>query len=158
MLYQYVRRHRWAGQSGRRHLELAEALGTAARAKSAPLLRKRSPPYSRRRCSSHRGDPFLQQAGVAGYEGLGALYEAPDGRLYQVQGLSGEDDLRGFLADEELRGLEEDEELRGLEEDDELRGLDEDEELRGLDEDEELRGLDADEELRGLDEEEALRG
>ncbi len=102
--------------------------------------------------------PILQQAGVAGYGGLGALYQAPDGTVYQMQGLSAEDDLRGFLADEELRGLEEDEELRGLEEDDELRGLDEDEELRGLEEDEELRGMEADEELRGLDEEEALRG
>lgn len=30
--------------------------------------------------------PFLRQAGVAGYGGLGALYQAPDGSLYQVQG------------------------------------------------------------------------
>src|SRR5262249_14621029 len=31
--------------------------------------------------------PALQRAGVAGAGGLGALYQAPDGTLYQVQGL-----------------------------------------------------------------------
>jgi len=102
--------------------------------------------------------PILQQAGVAGYGGLGALYQAPDGTVYQMQGLSADDDLHGFLADEELQGLAEDEELRGLDEDDELRGLEEDAELSGLDADDELRGLEADEELRGHEEDEALRG
>jgi hypothetical protein len=42
--------------------------------------------------------PFLKQAGVAGYAGLGELYQAPDGTLYQMQGLG---------QDQELRGLEE---------------------------------------------------
>jgi len=95
--------------------------------------------------------PFLRQAGVAGYDGLGALYQAPDGAVYQVQGLAEDEELRGLAEDEELRGLAEDEELRGLAEDEELRGLAEDEELRGLAEDEELRGLAEDEELRGLE-------
>jgi hypothetical protein len=45
--------------------------------------------------------PFLKQAGVAGYEGLGALYQAPDGTLYQQ--------VQGLAEDEELRGLGEDE-------------------------------------------------
>jgi hypothetical protein len=102
--------------------------------------------------------PFLKQAGIAGYDGLGALYQAPDGTLYQMQGLAQDEELRGLSEDEELRGLAEDEELRGFAEDEELRGLEEDEELRGLDEDEELRGLSEDEELRGFAEDEELRG
>lgn len=103
--------------------------------------------------------PILQKAGVAGDNGLGALYQAPDGTLYQqVQGLNEDEELRGLAEDEELRGLDEDEELRGLDEDEELRGFAEDEDLRGLDEDEELRGLDADEELQGFAEDEDLRG
>jgi hypothetical protein len=95
--------------------------------------------------------PILKEAGVAGYVGLGALYQAPDGTVYQVQGLAEDEELRGLAEEEELRGLDEDEELRGFAEDEELRGLAEDEELRGLDEDEELRGFAEDEELRGLD-------
>lgn len=103
--------------------------------------------------------PILKEAGVAGYDGLGALYQAPDGNLYrQVQGLDQDEELRGLAEDEELRGLDEDEELRGLDEDEELRGLSEDEELRGLDEDEELRGLAEDEELRGLDADQEMEG
>ncbi|MGH8583397.1 MAG: hypothetical protein ACREWG_11560 [Gammaproteobacteria bacterium] len=96
--------------------------------------------------------PILQQAGVAGHAGLGALYQAPDGTLYQqVQGLAEDEELRGLDEDEELRGLDEDEELRGLSEEEDLRGLDEDEELRGLAEDEELRGFEADQEMEGID-------
>jgi hypothetical protein len=103
--------------------------------------------------------PILKEAGVAGYGGLGALYQAPDGTLYQqVQGLAEDEELRGLAEDEELRGIDEDEELRGLDEDEELRGFGEDEELRGLDEDEELRGFAEDDELRGLEEDEELRG
>jgi hypothetical protein len=102
--------------------------------------------------------PLLRRAGLAGYNGLGALYEAPDGTLYQVGGLSEEEELRSLGEDEELRGFAEDEELRDLSEGEELLGLSEDEELRGLAEDEELRGFAEDEELRGLAEEEELRG
>ena len=95
--------------------------------------------------------PLLQKAGVAGSHGLGALYQAPDGTLYQVQGLAQDEELRGLAEDEELRGFAEDEELRGLAEDEELQGLDEDEELRGVAEDEELRGFAEGDELQGLD-------
>jgi len=103
--------------------------------------------------------PILKTAGVAGYSGLGASFQAPDGSLYQqVQGLEEDEELRGLAEDEELRGLDEDEELRGLDEDDELRGLSEDEELRGLDEDEELRGLAEDEELRGFEADQEMEG
>lgn len=96
--------------------------------------------------------PILKEAGVAGYHALGALYQAPDGTLYQqVQGLAEDEELRGLAEDEALRGIDEDEELRGLDEDEELRGFGEDEELSGLAEDDELRGLEDDEDLRGLD-------
>jgi hypothetical protein len=94
--------------------------------------------------------PYLRQAGVAGHGGLGALYEAPDGTLYQMQGLAEDEELRGYGEDEDLRGLAEDDELRGLAEDEELRGYGEDDELRGFAEDDELRGLGEDDELRGL--------
>jgi hypothetical protein len=102
--------------------------------------------------------PFAQRAGILGHNGLGALYQSPDGTLYQVQGLAEDEDLRGFAEDDEPRGLAEEDELRGLAEDDELRGLAEDEELRGFAEDEELRGFAEDDELRGLAEDEELRG
>ena len=42
---------------------------------------------------------FCKRPASPEYEGIGALYEAPDGSLYQVQGLA---------ADEELRGIGED--------------------------------------------------
>lgn len=99
----------------------------------------------------------LKKPGVAGYDGLGALYAAPDGSLYQVQGFA-EEELQGFAEDEEFRGFAEDEELRGLDEDEELRGLDEDQELRGFDEGEELRGFAEDDDLRGLNEDQAMQG
>lgn len=127
--------------------------------------------------------PALRQAGVTGYNGLGALYQAPDGSLFQAQGMGEDEELRGFAEDEELRGydglgalyqapdgtlyqvqgLSEDEELRGFAEDEELRGFAEDEELRGFAEDEELRGFAEDElgyfgedELQGSDEADEL--
>ena len=54
-----------------------------------------------------------KRKGVAGLGGIGALYAAPDGTVYQVQGLAAED-LDGLYADEELRGFAADEELRGF--------------------------------------------
>jgi hypothetical protein len=97
------------------------------------------------------GKLLKRKKGVAGYDGLGFLYEAPDGSLYQVQGSAEDDELRGFAEDEELRGLDEDEELRGVDEDEELRGFDEEEELRGFAEDEELRGIGEDQDMQGID-------
>jgi len=102
--------------------------------------------------------PILKEAGVTGYGGLGALYQAPDGSLYQVQGLAEDEELRGLAEDEELRGLNEDEELRGFGQEEELRGLEDDEELRGLDEDEELRGLTEEQDLSGFAQDDELRG
>ena len=40
--------------------------------------------------------PLLQKAGIAGQEGIGALYEAPDGSLYQVQGMAADEELQGI--------------------------------------------------------------
>jgi hypothetical protein len=74
--------------------------------------------------------PALQQAGVSG---LGALYQAPDGTLYQMQGLGQDDELQGYGEDDELQGLAEDDELQGYGEDDELQGYGEDDELQGID-------------------------
>ena len=97
--------------------------------------------------------PFLKQAGVAGLGDVGALYAAPDGSLYQVQGVDAAESIDGF-ADDELNGLA-DAELQGLADDD-LTGI-ADEELRGLSDDE-LRGLEADDELSGFGEGEDLSG
>jgi hypothetical protein len=94
-------------------------------------------------------DKLLRKPGVAGYDGLGALYAAPDGTVYQVQGLE-EVNLDGLYADEELHGFAEDEALRGFGDDDELRGFAEDDELRGYVQEPDLRGF-ADDELRGLE-------
>jgi hypothetical protein len=97
--------------------------------------------------------PFLKHAGVAGLGDVGALYAAPDGSLYQVQGVDAADSVDGF-AEDDLNGLDDDE-LRGLADDD-LNGIG-DEELRGLSDDE-LRGLAADDELSGYGEREDLNG
>ena len=96
------------------------------------------------------GKLLKRKKGVAGYDSLGALYAAPDGSIYQVQGLA-EEELQGFAEDEELKGFAEDEELRGLADDEELRGLEEDEELRGFAEDEDLRGFAEDQARQDID-------
>lgn len=75
--------------------------------------------------------PFLRQAGVAGYEGLG-VYQAPNGTLYQVQGLAEDEDLQGYGEDEALYGYGEDEELQGFADDEDLQGYGEEEELQGM--------------------------
>jgi hypothetical protein len=82
--------------------------------------------------------PFLKQAGMAQYEGLGALYQAPDGSFYQVQGLAEEEDLRGSADGEELRGLADDEELKGFAAEEELQGLE-----QGYVRQDEVSGLEA---------------
>jgi hypothetical protein len=102
--------------------------------------------------------PLLRQAGVAGYNGLGALYQTPNGTLYQVQGLAEDEELQGLAEDEELSGFSEDDELRGLAEDEQLSGIAEDEELSGFSEEDEVNGLGEDEELQGLSEDEDLQG
>lgn len=103
--------------------------------------------------------PFLRQAGVAGNDGLGALYQAPDGSIYQMQGqghmqgladeeMAGlaDDDLEGF-ADEEMAGLGYDE-MAGFAEDD-MAGLGYDE-MNGLTEDDLLNGYVRQGDMNGL--------
>jgi hypothetical protein len=70
--------------------------------------------------------PLLRRAGLAADSGLGALYQAPDGTLYQVE------DLGELAQGEELYDLAEDEELEGMGQDEELYGLAEDEEFEDL--------------------------
>jgi hypothetical protein len=103
--------------------------------------------------------PVLQRAGVLGHGGLGALYQSPDGTIYQVQGLAADEDLDGLAEDEELQGFAEDEELQGFAQDEELQGLAEDEELQGFAEGEELQGFAGeDEQLHGAGEGDELQG
>jgi hypothetical protein len=92
-----------------------------------------------------RARPILRQAGLSDPNGLGALYEAPDGSIYQVDGIG------DLTQDEELYGLGQDEELYGLADNEEFEGIGEDEELYGLYEDEEFEGIGEDEELYGLE-------
>jgi hypothetical protein len=48
----------------------------------------------------------LRKPGVEGADGLGALYQAADGTLYQLQSLPEPDDaLEGPVQDEDLEGL-----------------------------------------------------
>jgi hypothetical protein len=107
--------------------------------------------------------PFLKHAGIAGLGDVGALYAAPDGSLYQVQGVDdadsidgfADDDLNGF-ADDELQGFADDD-LNGMS-DDELRGLAADDELSGYGEGEDLNGFAAGDELYGIGAEPDLSG
>jgi hypothetical protein len=77
--------------------------------------------------------PVLRRAGLAGYDGLGALYQAPDGAYYQVaghDGYAGDEEL-SYISAGELKGYAGDEELGGLDMDDELGYLSQEEELLG---------------------------
>ena len=130
-----------------------------------------------------RATPYLRQAGLIGIDGLGALYQAPDGSLYRMEGrmegrmdglaegevLEGylaEDELQGFAADDELQGFAADEldgfaaddELEGVGADDELEGVAADDELQGVAADDDLQGFAQDDELHAVDEGEELRG
>ena len=93
--------------------------------------------------------PFLRRVGVAGADGLGALYEASDGSMYQVQGVDAADDLDGF-GDDDLNGLEADDELNGFGADDELNGFGAGDDLDGFSAAEDLDGFGAGEELYGF--------
>ena len=101
--------------------------------------------------------PLLRKVGVAGADGLGALYAAPDGSMYQVQGVDAGDDLNGF-GDDPLNGLDADDELNGWGAGDELNGFGAGDELDGFDAAEELSGFDAAEELSGFGAGEELNG
>jgi len=117
-----------------------------------------------------------KECGIGGLEG--SLMQAPDGTVYQVQGLGDEADSNmgtGYaglgalfqapdgtlyqmssVGDDELQGFEADDELGDLADED-LQGLDADDDLGDLT-DEELRGLEADDELGDLAEDDEIRG
>ena len=99
------------------------------------------------------GRLLRKKQGVHGYEGLGMLYEASDGSVYQVHGLADEE-LNGFDA-YELDGFGADE-LDGFGAD-ELDGFGADE-LDGFSDDEVLHGFDAGDELDGFSQQEQLQG
>jgi hypothetical protein len=83
--------------------------------------------------------PMLKRAGLLGQNGLGALYAAPDGTLYQVQGLNAEE-LEGFDG-EEMYGLDDDDAMDGMDADD-IDGIDADD-LDGYVMDQAMSGLEA---------------
>ena len=121
--------------------------------RAMPLVQRLAPLVPGGAAALTAASPFLRHAGVAGLGEVGALYAAPDGSLYQVQGVNAADSIDGF-ADDDLNGLADDE-LQGLADDD-LNGL-ADEGLRGLSDDD-LSGLEADDELSGFGEGEDLNG
>jgi hypothetical protein len=126
--------------------------------RALPIARQFAPFVPGASAALTAASPFLRQVGVSGPDGLGALYEAPDGSMYQVQGIDAGDDLDGLAADDELNGLAADEDLNGLAADDELNGLAVDEELNGFGADDELNGLAADEDLNGFGADDELNG
>jgi len=131
--------------------------------RAMPLVQKIAPFVPGGAAALTAATPFLKHAGIAGLGDVGALYAAPDGSLYQVQGVDAAESIDGFaddelngLADDELHGLA-DEELRGLS-DDELRGLAADDELSGYGEGADLNGFAAGDELMGIGAEPDLNG
>jgi hypothetical protein len=136
---------------------LARRLRSAAQT-ALPIARRLAPFVPGGAAALTAATPFLRQVGVEGANGLGALYEAPDGSMYQVQGIDAGDELEGLAADDELNGLGADDELNGFAADDELNGFAADDELNGLAADEELNGLQADEDLNGFGADEELNG
>lgn len=99
------------------------------------------------------GKLLKKKQGVHGYDGLGMLYEASDGSVYQVHGLADEE-LNGFAADE-LDGFAADE-LDGFAAD-ELDGFAADE-LDGFSDAEVLQGFDAGDDLDGFSQYEQVQG
>lgn len=93
--------------------------------------------------------PILKKAKLAGYDGLGALYEAADGTLYQMQGFDqADEDLNEFAQADDLEGFADYDNMSGLAEED-LEGFADYDDMNGLAE-EELEGLADDEEMAGF--------
>jgi hypothetical protein len=75
-------------------------------------------------------DKLLTKKGVAGYDGLGALYQAADGTVYQLRDVA-EDDLRGLYETDGVDGFAAEDDLRGLALADAVDGVDDDGDMRG---------------------------
>jgi hypothetical protein len=128
--------------------------------KALPIARQVAPFIPGGAAALTAATPILQHAGFLGYGGLGALYEAPDGTVYQMQGIDADEELDGF-ADDELQGFAADDELDGFA-DDELDGF-ADDELQGFSEDElsddgEVLGFADDGDLLSADDSDELEG
>ena len=87
----------------RQHVRFLEENQELAK-KAMPLARMAAPFVPGGSAALTAATPFLEKVGVAGPDGLGALYAAPDGSMYQVQGVDAGDDLDGF-GDDDLNGL-----------------------------------------------------
>ncbi len=88
--------------------------------------------------------PILRQYGLANADGFGALYEDPNGTIYQVEGLADYEDMEGLADAEELEGFADDyEDMEGLADAEELEGFADDyEDMEGLGEEyEDMEGL-----------------
>ena len=106
--------------------------------------------------------PFLKAAGFAGYDGFGALYQAPDGSVYRMQGIDADDDLNGFADEDELRGLSQ-AELQGLAADDELNDDGDiqgfaDDDVQGLEDDADIQGFEADGDVLAVEDDNPIQG
>jgi hypothetical protein len=124
--------------------------------RALPIVQRLAPFVPGASAALTMATPLLQQAGVAGLGEIGALYAAPDGSLYQVQGVDAAESIDG-LGDDELHGLSDDE-LRGLEADDELRGFGASDDLDGFGDADDLRGLGAEADLEGFAADQPLDG
>lgn len=125
-----------------------------------PLARRLAPFVPGGSAALTVATPFLKQAGIAGYNGIGALYQAADGSLYQMQGIDA-DELLG-VEDDELRGLSE-QELQGLEADDELsdgdaQGFEDGSDVEGFEDEGDVQGFDDDSDVEGFGDDDELRG
>lgn len=125
--------------------------------RALPIARQFAPFIPGASAALTAATPFLRKIGVEGADGLGALYQAPDGSMYQVQGFGAGEDLDGLAGDDELRGLSA-EELQGLAADEELNGFGAEDEVHGFVAEDELRGFAAEDELHGFAAGEELQG
>ena len=121
-------------------------------------LRRRKMRLRAKQAVSAAGAPSLPQAKPAGLNGLGDLYQASDGSVYQMDGLGEDEELYGLAEDEDLYGIGAEDELYGLAEDEDLYGLSEEDDLYGIGEEDDLYGLGEEDELYGIGEEDELYG
>lgn len=99
-LYQYVQGVDGLGNPIGGFWSRLKRVARSAVRKAMPLAQRFAPFIPGGAAALTVATPILKQAGVAGHEGIGALYQAPDGSLYQQ--------VQGLAEDEELRGLGED--------------------------------------------------
>ncbi|BFU90766.1 MAG: hypothetical protein NTAFB01_19530 [Nitrospira sp.] len=100
-LYQYVQGVDGLGNPIGGFWSRLKRVARSAVRKAMPLAQRFAPFIPGGAAALTVATPILKQAGVAGHEGIGALYQAPDGSLYQqVQGLADDEELRGLGEDE----------------------------------------------------------